>query len=413
MLWNMTKHYQYPMTKRGLVDAYHIDFEAGTKMEAIRIVGTLRGDMNSVRVLVYCFLCLVLLVGGAMAQPTSAQAQITFVQITDAHLFDDDEFANYSALDWAVSTINRLTAAGRPIDFVVYTGDLGLRNIAFPPTQCEIAPLKSRSDSRSLDSVIDRLVEVLDRLTVRRLYFLPGNNDLAREQLGDIGRYQCFLSKLQERLNHRAQERIPFEPLAVANLEPDSTFVDGGIRLLGLNDASLKNQQEYEPWCSEQLESIAPSIWAACPQVQVGRLSRSLKDGAPALIFMHIPYLRDPFPPRAQELPGAWDIPTTLRSEWEQAACSNNVIAIFAGHFHDSNRDVYGARGRRTLQVSRCVSSKTWVAPPLAQEYQEAQTVQARGFLMVTVTSSAVNECTIYWLPGANDAADSTTSSCR
>jgi len=234
----------------------------------------------------------------------SAQAQITFVQITDAHLFDDDESANYSALDWAVSTINCLTAAGRPVDFVVYTGDLGLRNITFPPTQCEIAPLESRSNSRSLDSVLDRLVEALDRLTVRRLYFLPGNNDLTREQLRDIGRYRCFLSKLQEQLKHRAQQRIPFEPLTVANLEPDSTFVYGGIRLLGLNDASLKNQQEYEPWCSEKPESIAPSIWAACPQVQVVRLSHSLNDGAPALIFMHIPYLRDPYPPRAQELPG-------------------------------------------------------------------------------------------------------------
>jgi len=370
--------------------------------------------MKPTREFAFCVLCLALLSGNAMTQASSAQQQITFVQITDAHLFDDDESANFSALDWAITTINHLVSAGTNVDFVVYTGDLGLRNIAFLPGQCEVAPLESGSVLRSFDQVIDHLAQELDRLTVRTLYFLPGNDDLAREQLGDIGRYQCFLSQLQERLNQRAQERNPFKPLLVANLEPDSTHVAGGIRLLGLNDASLKNQQEYKPWCSEKSETVAPSIRAACPQVQVDRLSRSLQTGAPAVIFTHTPYLRDPFPPRAQELPDAWDISQTLRSEWEQTACKDNVIAIFAGHFHDSDRNIYGARGRRSLQVSECVSSKSWVAPPLAQKFQEGKAVQARGLLMVTIASGKVTGCTIHWLIGAKGTAESsTTSSCQ
>ncbi len=374
----------------------------------------LRGDMKSARVSVPCFLSLVLLAGRAMAQAPSVQQPITFVQITDAHLFDDDESANFSALDWAITEINRLSTDGANVDFVVYTGDLGLRNVAFPPGQCEIPTLESASASRSVDYASDKLAEELDKLTVRKLYFLPGNNDLAQEKLGDIGRYRCFLHQLQTRLNPRAQKRIPFKPVVAANLEPDGTEVIGGIRLLGLNDSSLKNQQEYEPWCSEKRETAASPIGAACPQIQFERLSRALQAGAPAVIFTHIPYLRDPYPPRARELPDAWDIPPALRSEWENTACRNNVIAIFAGHFHDSNRDIYGARGRRGLQVSECVSNKSWVAPPLAQKNQEGKDVQARGLLRVTMTSSEVTGCTIYWLPGANDTAGSAmSSSCR
>ena len=190
--------------------------------------------MKSAREFLFCVLWLALLAGNAMTQASSAQQQTTFVQITDAHLFDDDESANFSALDWAITTINHLVSAGTNVDFVVYTGDLGLRNIAFLPGQCEVAPFESGSVTKINDPGIGHLAEELDRLTVRKLYLLPGNNDLAREQLGDMGRYQCFLSQLQERINQRAQERNPFKPLLVANLEPDSTHVAGGDPVTGI-----------------------------------------------------------------------------------------------------------------------------------------------------------------------------------
>jgi hypothetical protein len=331
-------------------------------------------------------------------------------------LFDDDESANFSALAWAIAKIDRLVETGTPIDFVVYTGDLGLRNLAFPPGLCKIALLESEKEPGSLEQAVDRLAAELDQLAVRTLYFLPGNNDLTEELLGDNGRYQCFLSQLQAQLHQRAKGKpFSFHPLEVAALEADSAVVAGGIRLLGFNSASLKNQENYRQWCSEKPSTAAgSSIWEACPQVQVERLSRSLQAGAPAVVFTHIPYLKDPYPPRAQELPGAWDVSPQLRSEWEQAACKDNVIAIFAGHFHDSNRNLYGARGRQTLQVTECVSNKSWVAPPLAQKHQEGLAVQARGLLLVTVTSSEVTGCAIYWLNGANGSADGgPVSSCR
>jgi hypothetical protein len=378
----------------------------------------LGGEMKFVRRFASCILSLALLFGGAKAQSPAAQPQITFVQLTDAHLFDDDESSNFSALAWAISKINGLVASGTPIDFIVYTGDLGLRDLSFPAGACEIAPLKSNqaSESRSLEWASNRLAGELDRLAVRKMYFIPGNNDLAGEQLGDIGRYRCFLSKLQKQLDNRPENKPSNRPLQLMSLEANSTFVTNGIRLLGLNNATLKNQRNYQPWCSEKPEiPVLPAISGACPQAQVDRLAQSLDAGAPTVVFTHIPYLKDPYPPRAKELPGGWDIPQTLRSEWEKAACKSNVIAIFTGHFHDSNRSTYGARSRQSLQLSECVSNKIWVAPPLAQRFQQGQAMPARGFLVITMTPKEVTGCSIHWLPGTNGASDNSAnvSSCQ
>jgi hypothetical protein len=63
----------------------------------------------------------------------------TFVQLTDAHLFDDNEVANSAALDWAVARVNRLAATGTAIGFVVYTGDLGLSKLPLPAGGCRFA----------------------------------------------------------------------------------------------------------------------------------------------------------------------------------------------------------------------------------------------------------------------------------
>jgi hypothetical protein len=357
--------------------------------------------MKLARRFAFCALGFALLCGCAQAQ-----APVTFVQLTDAHLFDDDESANFSALAWAVGKVNRLVAAGTRVDFVVYTGDLGLRTLSFPPGLCALAPLESpkASDAPAFERAVDRLAVQLDRLSVRKLYFLPGNNDLAGEQLGDMGRYQCFLSQLRARLAELAKDHS-FQPMETAALEPDSALVAGGIRLLGFNDASLKDQENYQPWCSEKSEA-PPPIRAACPQVQIQRLARSLDSGAPAAVFLHIPYLKDPYPPRARELPGGWDVPQTLRSEWEQTACRSNLLGIFAGHFHDGNRDLYGARGRQTLEVSECVARKSWVAPPLAEKHQEGRPQQARGLLVVTLTPGGVTGCTLYWLKEAGGSVD-------
>ena len=373
--------------------------------------------MRIPRQLVQCFIFLALLPTEMGAQSAPVQQKITFVQLTDAHLFDDNKSANSAALVWAIAKVNGLVAAGSAIDFIVYTGDLGLSNLVLPPGLCQLAPMEEeKAGPDPLSVAVDTLAQELNELAVRKVYFLPGNNDLAHEQLGDMGRYQCFLSQLQARLRNLASgEPSQPQPLELATLETDSTFEVNGIRLLGFNNATLKNKKNYRSWCSKTPDTPAKSaIRDACPQVQLDQLAKSLQTAPSAVLFTHMPYLKDPNPARAKKLPGAWDIPETLRAEWEREACGNNVVAVFAGHFHGDNRDLYGAKSREALRVTECVAKKSWVAPPLALKRQEGKGAQARGLLLATVTPSEVTGCTIYWYDAEAGSVDSaTTSSCQ
>src|ERR1700732_1941284 len=73
---------------------------------------------------------------------------LTFVQITDSHLFDsgkkrpgdgpEKELINATeridsrlAWDWALLQINRMVESGKTVDFVVFTGDFGLEQVCF------------------------------------------------------------------------------------------------------------------------------------------------------------------------------------------------------------------------------------------------------------------------------------------
>src|SRR5260370_42617713 len=81
----------------------------------------------------------VALAGSTVPGPRFLDASsLTFVQITDAHLFDAGKRAptaqaasnlerdSWDALHWAIQQTNRLVDAGTDISFVVFTGDLGL-----------------------------------------------------------------------------------------------------------------------------------------------------------------------------------------------------------------------------------------------------------------------------------------------
>ena len=86
----------------------------------------------------------------AAATPPADRPSVTFVHLTDAHIFDDgykkpttealEQIADdRRALDWAIRRINSMVASGVPIDFVVYTGDFGLQNVDFPTNaECKV-----------------------------------------------------------------------------------------------------------------------------------------------------------------------------------------------------------------------------------------------------------------------------------
>ena len=93
--------------------------------------------------------------------PTPAptpQAPVRFAVITDAHIFDagykctgsyiEREYTeNLNALRWAVNEINLQAKNKAPLDFVVFTGDLGIENLQGVP---QSSP--KSDDSKCLDA---------------------------------------------------------------------------------------------------------------------------------------------------------------------------------------------------------------------------------------------------------------------
>ena len=91
---------------------------------------------------------------GSEDRTSSSRHGITFVQLTDAHIFDEgwkqstadalrEAADDWTALHWAIQEINGLVSSGTQVDFVVYTGDLGLQNVDFPRTRdCRAIPLQ-------------------------------------------------------------------------------------------------------------------------------------------------------------------------------------------------------------------------------------------------------------------------------
>lgn len=296
---------------------------------------------------------------------------VTFAQFTDPHLYDAashllpqaalEEFLdNRTALEWAVLQVNRLQSSGKHIDFVAITGDFGLD---VPKN----GPIPS----------LDDYAVPLNALIVKMIVVVPGNNDLVGEKPADIGRFRTFVKDLQARM-------------------PDHDIVDltqttvtvNHIRLVGLDSASFKNAGGNEMLANraEQLKEMT-------------RLAGEIKPDQPHIIFTHIPDVEDPYRGSKQDqIHGAWQVDKSVAEAWSRIIDSKEVIGVFAGHFHDPRRTIYGQDFSWTSEKpDAVVARKTWIAPPLAAKFQENAEPQARGFLLVTAAASGGVTATPYW----------------
>jgi hypothetical protein len=336
------------------------------------------------------------------ARYAASEQQLTFAQLTDAHLFDEgwnqplaeayrQTADNWKALHWSIDRINALAQGGKQISFVVYTGDLGLRNVAFPESKaCLVKTVGIRSGLPPSPEQLaaNELIDELDRLTVRTIFFVSGSNDPFDGDASD-GRFDCFLLSLQERA--QTLDR----PLRVQKLGLDHCFALKGFHLLGLNSASFKRAASYQAVCVPrvQIGLLQQLLDSSCPQSEFGLLREQVESGAPTLLFTHVPDLKDPL--RQQP---AWDLDARVRREWEGEARKPNVLGIFAGHFHDPRRSLYGTNaGVKALAVDSQVAEKTYLAPPLAIKNQLGLRTGARGFLLVTAGQSRINATEVQW----------------
>jgi hypothetical protein len=157
-------------------------------------------------------------------------ARLTFVQWSDPHVFDagaarsregieEEKLDNWSALHWAVVQTNRLILLDhRNIDFVVLTGDFGLYNVKVPDLRDKTGKIKSDGkcvrDSREgpgptvpFDEAVRLAAQEFRALLVKRVYLVPGNNDLCDEDPRDRYRYAAFVVALQRTIREEQKER--------------------------------------------------------------------------------------------------------------------------------------------------------------------------------------------------------------
>ena len=330
---------------------------------------------------------------------------LTFVQITDAHVFDDGwkqpvntGYANvgddWTALHWAIQKTNELAHNGNQINFVMYSGDFGLENVQYPKN----TPVKNDCDK--LDSIpqdlkqglpvipgawaAKKMAQELNTLSVGKVYLVSGNNDLYDERVTDVPRFKCFVDDLKRELS-KFSPVVDVEELKSSKAVPNNSF-----NLLGFNTASFKKTENYSGKCNSKREGC-PEAEIAWAQSEVNKAP----ENRPTLLFTHVPDLVDPYLDKP-----AWTIDGNLRSKWQKLACDSHVLAIFAGHFHDSDQNLYGPPGgRRNLTVdgAQCVAEKTWVAPPLAIKNQGDKSPRARGVLLVKIFADKRINVQPYW----------------
>src|ERR1043166_8071452 len=324
----------------------------------------------------------------------TAAAEISFVQFTDPHLFDSGESAkeNLAAFKWCINSVNERSATGTQYAFIVVTGDLGLEGVLHSGGESE------RKDSRELDNAAKTLSEAIASSRVPVWLFVPGNNDLIRENPQSITNYSAFIRAVSA-----LTPGMVIKDLSVRHGEPKSGFVDercgtNVVRFIGFDDASFKaNNSESDAKAFErlQLNNIA--------DVRTMLLSND----APrfAFIFYHIPEIEDPVykfsgadheallkkqadrGKLGKDWPlSAWTVTDQVREDWDGIVRDDRVRGLFAGHFHTGNRSVYQGFGwvQNPEKVTASLK-KLLIAPPIANKYQDKYSRQARGYREVAI----------------------------
>lgn len=398
--------------------------------------------------------------------------RVTFVQWSNPHLFDagsdrhaegiiEEALDNQSALNWAVLETNRLvTAEHRAIDFVVITGDFGLANtklstLADPPSKnCDCPKRKPGHegpiDPMSVEQAAAQVAEELRGLVVKRVFLVPGDDDLCHGDKNDMHRWAEFVyflkkeiadqnaireASLKQSAPQKANQKAQISLQVDAPAGPDvvdltysasSLYYDlkdsrilsllkdhppearpnepptiNGIRILGLNSAYFGHANDH------QKQATAPAIAA-----DFESLKNQIKPGFSYLIFTHIPGVNATVignksklrqiagqptvgssEPEEDNQNSGWVLDSNLKKTWQsEILAKTEVVGVFGGHFQTAKRESYPQNFETSKPGAGPTATKQWVSPPLAVEDQWSLPPEktARGFLLVTVTGNGV-----------------------
>jgi hypothetical protein len=271
--------------------------------------------------------------------------------------------------------------------------------------------IKSVDPAKRSDE-LSRVAKALAQSPLKTIYLIAGNNDIANEDPGTLSLeyFNRFIEDLQNRLD-TGKSGVQLHNLTACYTQgggPNGCYadVDKRYRLIGFPSYSFKNKPHSaanDHQQSEQLDTFRLLVDQA-------RLAHKR-----VLVLEHIPDLDDPFalaqdrydakPPEPNDDPGpqnprapwaAWNVAAELLDGWKAIVRSDTVAAVFAGHFHDSHKEIYRRPYTWSTPPDPIEFQKTFLAPPLAVKNQDTSPAQARGFTLVTVQSNIV-QASIYW----------------
>jgi len=363
-------------------------------------------------------------------------AQVRFAQVTDPHLFDEESQAseNRKALAACVKKINDRVDSGVNYQFVVVTGDIGIEKIIeklYAQKQNASSPASDKIESEIAKEIAKGagvLSGILSSSKVHLWLFVPGNNDLYKENPATINYYNRFIEQLASTLRTfgiEVRDLTPADGSAAGVYAKSAAFVYlNKYAFFGFNDASFKNNNQSEflvdrgqqtgPTTPAELKRVQESYVAQVRDLLAPPKATSGEDFAYAYLFYHIPEVDDPYlisgdehdtelQQKLEERDSAitanvtsqssryssWFVHKDVRKSWDELLTADKyskLMGLFAGHLHDWKRETY--ENYHWLKASNYASpslSKLYICPPIAAKFQLGKPDQARGFMDVTI----------------------------
>ncbi len=367
---------------------------------------------------------------------------VTFVHATDPHLFvpsaqkpetkaagEREESLNKKALTDLLQRLSGLSGPAGPPTFLVLTGDLGVDPCdiakAEQPQPAAASTAKGQpkpppaakpcvpDDGKHQDQV-QRVAQALGSSPLKEIYLVAGNNDVANEDAGydSLGDFNKLIAEVQTKLNQdkTGVQLYNLTACYATSGGASSCFADipnTSYRLIGFPSYSFKNTGGKSSNNDAQTRQFATFR---------SLLDQARQAGKQVLILSHVPEMDDPFtlaqdryaakspdpandkdPKNPRSAWSTWNVTSKLLNDWKDVVASDTVVAVLAGHLHDSHKEIY--RPPYTWSTDgeyRLGFRKLFLAPPLALKKQDGSPIQARGFSLMTLAPDRV-EALLYW----------------
>ena len=282
------------------------------------------------------------------------------------------------------------------------------------------------------ENQIKVIARVLDKSPVQDIYLVAGNNDIARQSADDtaIKYFNDFIDEVQAKLaaSKSSVRLYNLTRCYFSGENPATCFADipnSDYRLIGFPSYSFEKKHEK----------------AQTKQFQTFRqlLEDARQAGKKVLVVSHTPEMDDPYllaqeryvnptrsptvtPTPAESASPAkketekrqtgnqsesaaentqsssvatWKVSDDLLDGWKEAVASDSVVAVLAGHLHDSHKEIY-RRPYPWSSGSQTTFHKLFLAPPLAVKNQDNSPIQARGFSLIHLQPDHIAS-RLYW----------------